>query len=284
MSVPGPVTPARRRSLAAGAAAAEVRSGGLRPLPTAARGDSRAARTAWRELGVELTCSPAPTRRPETGDFTLHLRVRPAGRRRALVVALVSVPAEAPASSRRWPRAHIPASRFEREVHDLLGLVPSGHPDLRRLALHQFWPEGYHPLRRDAAPRRDFDRRRPAVSRSGGSRARASSRSRWGRCMPASSSPATSASASRARRSSTSRRAWASSTRAPRSSSRRCRFARTPELAERVSGDTSVAHALAYCQALEALAGARRAAAGGLAAGGRCSSSSGSTTTSATSG
>jgi Ni,Fe-hydrogenase III large subunit len=32
-------------------------------------------------------------------------------------------------------------------------------------------------------------------------------------------------------------------------------FARTPELAEQVSGDTSAGHALAYCQALEALAG-----------------------------
>jgi Ni,Fe-hydrogenase III large subunit/Ni,Fe-hydrogenase III component G len=48
------------------------------------------------------------------------------------------------------------ASRFEREIHDLFGLVPEGHPDLRRLALHQYWPEGYHPLRRDVAPRSDF--------------------------------------------------------------------------------------------------------------------------------
>src|SRR6185436_15416898 len=32
-------------------------------------------------------------------------------------------------------------------------------------------------------------------------------------------------------------------------------FARTPELAERVSGDTSVGHALAYCRALEQIAG-----------------------------
>src|SRR5207245_3566963 len=32
-------------------------------------------------------------------------------------------------------------------------------------------------------------------------------------------------------------------------------FERTPALAERVSGDTAVGHAVAYCQALEALTG-----------------------------
>jgi Ni,Fe-hydrogenase III large subunit/Ni,Fe-hydrogenase III component G len=45
-----------------------------------------------------------------------------------------------------------PASRFEREVHDLFGIVPVGHPFLRRLVLHQHWPEGWFPMRRDAGP------------------------------------------------------------------------------------------------------------------------------------
>ena len=47
-----------------------------------------------------------------------------------------------------------------------------------------------------------------------------------------------------------------------RSSSRRCRSSGRAELAERISGDTSVGHALAYCQALEALAGCVRPAPG----------------------
>ena len=46
----------------------------------------------------------------------------------------------------RW---HL-ASLFEREIHDLFGLIPSDHPDLRRLPLHQFWPAGYHPLLKDS--------------------------------------------------------------------------------------------------------------------------------------
>ncbi len=43
-----------------------------------------------------------------------------------------------------------PASRFERELQDLFGIVPVGHPQPRRLVLHQHWPEGWHPMRHDA--------------------------------------------------------------------------------------------------------------------------------------
>ena len=43
-------------------------------------------------------------------------------------------------------RLSFPASRFEREIHDLFGIVPVGHPFLRPLVLHQHWPEGWHPM------------------------------------------------------------------------------------------------------------------------------------------
>jgi Ni,Fe-hydrogenase III component G len=39
---------------------------------------------------------------------------------------------------------------YERELHDLFGIVPTGHPDLRRQALPEDWPAGVHPLRKDA--------------------------------------------------------------------------------------------------------------------------------------
>ena len=42
------------------------------------------------------------------------------------------------------------ASRFEREMSDLFGIEPLGHPQPRRLVLHQHWPEGWHPMRRTA--------------------------------------------------------------------------------------------------------------------------------------
>jgi Ni,Fe-hydrogenase III large subunit/Ni,Fe-hydrogenase III component G len=45
-----------------------------------------------------------------------------------------------------------PASRFEREFCDLFGIIPAGHPFLRPLVLHQHWPQGWHPMRHDAGP------------------------------------------------------------------------------------------------------------------------------------
>ena len=41
------------------------------------------------------------------------------------------------------------ASWYEREIHDLFGLVPVGHPDLRPLVLHDNWPQNSFPLRKD---------------------------------------------------------------------------------------------------------------------------------------
>ena len=41
------------------------------------------------------------------------------------------------------------ANWFEREIRDLFGLVPEGHPDPRPLVLHEDWPGGIFPLRKD---------------------------------------------------------------------------------------------------------------------------------------
>jgi len=55
---------------------------------------------------------------------------------------------------------HPGASWYEREVHDLLGIEPEDHPDLRRLVLPDDWPYGVYPLRKDFdytdSPRREF--------------------------------------------------------------------------------------------------------------------------------
>jgi len=44
------------------------------------------------------------------------------------------------------------AAWYEREIHDLFGLTPVGHPDLRPLVLHENWPQGRYPLRKDFDP------------------------------------------------------------------------------------------------------------------------------------
>jgi len=43
------------------------------------------------------------------------------------------------------------ANWYEREIKDMLGLVPEGHPDPRPLVLYDTWPEDVHPLRKDFA-------------------------------------------------------------------------------------------------------------------------------------
>jgi Ni,Fe-hydrogenase III component G len=43
---------------------------------------------------------------------------------------------------------------YERELKDLFGIAPVGHPDLRRQAVPEDWPAGVYPLRKDV----QFDR------------------------------------------------------------------------------------------------------------------------------
>ena len=45
--------------------------------------------------------------------------------------------------------AFMPAAEWiEREIHELLGVNFTGHPNLKRLLLPDDWPEGRHPLRK----------------------------------------------------------------------------------------------------------------------------------------
>jgi Ni,Fe-hydrogenase III large subunit/Ni,Fe-hydrogenase III component G len=47
-------------------------------------------------------------------------------------------------------RLSFPAGRFEREMHDLHGIVPLDHPLPRRLVRHFHWPKGWYPMHPDA--------------------------------------------------------------------------------------------------------------------------------------
>jgi Ni,Fe-hydrogenase III large subunit/Ni,Fe-hydrogenase III component G len=63
----------------------------------------------------------------------------------------VTVPADDPALP-SLASLSFPASRFEREMHDLYGIVPIDHPLPRRLVRHAHWPTGWYPMRHDAGP------------------------------------------------------------------------------------------------------------------------------------
>jgi Ni,Fe-hydrogenase III large subunit/Ni,Fe-hydrogenase III component G len=66
--------------------------------------------------------------------------------------------------------AHPAANWFEREIMDAFGLTPSGHPNPVRVALHDDWPDGEWALRKDFADTRvvprvegDFHPFRPVI-------------------------------------------------------------------------------------------------------------------------
>jgi Ni,Fe-hydrogenase III large subunit len=66
----------------------------------------------------------------------------------------IRVRARVPIGDTQYPSVTpvLPAAQwYEREAQDLLGLVPIHHPDPRRLVLHETWPHGYHPLRKDVS-------------------------------------------------------------------------------------------------------------------------------------
>ncbi|HZX98488.1 MAG TPA: NADH-quinone oxidoreductase subunit C [Dermatophilaceae bacterium] len=61
----------------------------------------------------------------------------------------VTLPADDPALP-SLASLSFPASRFEREMHDLYGIDPVNHPLPRRLVRHAHWPAGWYPMRHKA--------------------------------------------------------------------------------------------------------------------------------------
>jgi Ni,Fe-hydrogenase III large subunit/Ni,Fe-hydrogenase III component G len=63
------------------------------------------------------------------------------------VVVKTVVPVEKPVFP-SLTKYFIPAYRFERQMRSLFGVVPKGHPDMRPWILHEDWPADQHPLRK----------------------------------------------------------------------------------------------------------------------------------------
>ena len=59
------------------------------------------------------------------------------------------------------------ANWYEREIRDMFGLIAQGHPDLRRLVRHGHWPKGVHPLQKDFPWNTVVQRRQPPGSADG---------------------------------------------------------------------------------------------------------------------
>ncbi len=89
----------------------------------------------------------AVDRRPAEERYELYY-VFSVGPRRPWAVLTADVAATDRIVPSITPAVHA-AQWYERELRDLFGLIPQGHPDLRRLVRHEQWPKGAHPLKKD---------------------------------------------------------------------------------------------------------------------------------------
>jgi Ni,Fe-hydrogenase III large subunit/Ni,Fe-hydrogenase III component G len=89
----------------------------------------------------------AADERERDGFFRIYAVFTIPGADRFFIIVLPIPPSEP-----RFPSItpYVPAAHwYEREIGDLFGLAPQGHPDRRRLVFHEAFPAGSHPLRKD---------------------------------------------------------------------------------------------------------------------------------------
>ncbi len=99
------------------------------------------------EKNALLRAMFAADEREKDGMFRVYTVFSVPGNDRFIIIVL-PVSATDPKFPSLTP--HIPAaSWYEREISDLLGLMPQGHPDQRRLVFHESFPAASHPLRKD---------------------------------------------------------------------------------------------------------------------------------------
>ena len=105
--------------------------------------------------GARLVVMTGTDERPQGRGFGLYYTFAlPSG---AMITVEAQVDPARPvfaSVTRVVPAAHW----YEREVKDMFGIEPNGHPDPRRLVLHDDWPRGQHPLRKDFDPGRPVAR------------------------------------------------------------------------------------------------------------------------------
>lgn len=99
------------------------------------------------EYGCALISLFAMDERENKGCFTIHYTFaeRNSGILIRLTLAADSSQGCFPSISAKIPAAAL----YEREIYDLFGLRPTDHPDPKRLVFHSNWPKGNYPLRKD---------------------------------------------------------------------------------------------------------------------------------------
>jgi Ni,Fe-hydrogenase III large subunit/Ni,Fe-hydrogenase III component G len=105
------------------------------------------AKHVVKQLGARFVISVATDMREKTDNFRVSY-IFAFDEEKKFLILQSDVPANDPKVISITP--DIPAANWsEREAYDLLGIVPEGHPDPRRLILPDDFPKNIHPLRRE---------------------------------------------------------------------------------------------------------------------------------------
>lgn len=204
------------------------------------------------DFNTELILMVATDHQADKGTFEIHYLF---GNDRAnwFLHATKAVPADDPTITSIATFYYL-TSRFEREITDLFGIEAIGHPDPRRQVRHAFWPEEFYPLRRAAVPPANFeDTGTPFPFQPVGGEGVYE--------IPVGPIHAGIIEPGHFRFSVVGETVIDLKIRLyfTHKGTEKLFEGRAPaagvELAERISGDTTVGHALAYCQAVETLAG-----------------------------
>jgi Ni,Fe-hydrogenase III large subunit/Ni,Fe-hydrogenase III component G len=105
-------------------------------------------------FNARLTLMLANDRRAGKGIFEIHYLFTNHAEN-WFVHATHELPADNPELD-SMATLYLPAGRYEREINDMFGIKAVGHPLTRRLVRHSFWPETYYPLLKGAQPPLNF--------------------------------------------------------------------------------------------------------------------------------
>lgn len=101
----------------------------------------------YHKLGFQLIQLLGSDEREVSGHFSLYYVFKD-GQKGFVAVLKVLIGESEPVFPSLTPM--VPAANwYEREIRDMFGLEPEGHPDHRRLAVHKHWPKKHYPLRKD---------------------------------------------------------------------------------------------------------------------------------------
>lgn len=98
-------------------------------------------------LGYPLVCMFANDERSLCNKFVVYYVF--ADRERDLLLIIKTMIDEKEMNIKSIGKKVHAAAFYEREIKDLFGIIPIGHPDPRRLVFHNNWPDRIYPLRKD---------------------------------------------------------------------------------------------------------------------------------------